>query len=59
MEHSPLCPDCKHSLENNLHGFDQNDWTIDETGTKLVYLGSCTYCKICNPRLKELTKQNA
>lgn len=40
-----VCPDCGHSLVNNEHGPDQNDFDLD--GDKLVYLGSCTYCKEC------------
>lgn len=50
------CDLCNHSLADNQHGFDQNDaWmeedTGSETGYKLVHSGSCTYCRICNPRL--------
>lgn len=45
-----LCPDCKHSLEDNNHGFDQNDGFLDENG-ELVHSGRCTYCRICNPRI--------
>lgn len=53
-----ICPDCKHSQENNLHGFDQNDaWLEDdptsESGYRLVHSGSCTYCRFCNPGLFE------
>lgn len=48
------CPHCKHSLEDNKHGFDQNDAWMD--GDELIHSGSCTYCKECNPRLKELLK---
>lgn len=52
------CPDCGHSLENNSHGFDQNDGYLEddpmsESGYKLIHSGRCTYCKECNPRLKE------
>ena len=25
-----VCRDCGHSLENNLHGFDQNDAWLDD-----------------------------
>lgn len=45
------CPDCHHSLKENNHGFDQNDGWIE--GDKLVHSGSCTYCRICNPRIFE------
>jgi ferredoxin len=50
------CPDCKHSLEDNMHGFDQNDGWLEEdsfspTGYRLVHSGRCTYCKECNPRI--------
>jgi hypothetical protein len=41
------CPDCGHSLENNLHGFDQNDAWIEDD--KLIHSGHCTYCRECNP----------
>ena len=44
------CEICGHSMFNNLHGFDQNDGFINEKG-ELVLYGTCTYCKICNPRL--------
>lgn len=42
-----LCPLCGHSLEDNQHGFDQNDASMD--GDKLVHCGRCTYCRVCNP----------
>lgn len=45
------CPLCKHTLEDNLHGFDQNDAWME--GEKLVHSGSCTYCKFCNPVFSE------
>ncbi len=46
----PVCPDCKHLLENNPHGFDQNDGWLewDSDGEpKLIHSGRCTYCKEC------------
>lgn len=43
------CPDCGHTLENNQHGFDQNDAHME--GDKLIHHGRCTYCKFCNPNL--------
>jgi hypothetical protein len=44
---SNICPECKHSLKDNEHGPDQNDFIMEEDN--LTYLGSCTYCKECNP----------
>jgi hypothetical protein len=44
-----MCPDCGHSLENNKHGFDQNDGCMD--GDKLIHSGRCTYCRFCNLRI--------
>lgn len=41
-----ICSLCHHSLENNPHGFDQNDAHIDKTG-KMTHSGQCTYCKEC------------
>lgn len=46
------CNLCNHTLENNNHGFDQNDAWLE--GDKLIHSGKCTYCIYCNPRLKEL-----
>ena len=40
-----VCDLCGHPLENNSHGFDQNDAYMD--GDKLVHSGHCTYCKYC------------
>jgi hypothetical protein len=37
-----VCPDCGHSLKDNQHGPDQNDF--DHTGK---HLGYCTYCRYC------------
>ena len=45
---SSVCYDCGHSLENNNHGFDQNDAVMD--GDNLIHSGRCTYCRVCNPR---------
>lgn len=44
-----VCEWCGHTLEDNLHGFDQCDADMD--GETLVHSGRCTYCKICNPGL--------
>ena len=43
------CADCKHSMEGNNHGFDQNDGYMD--GDKLIHSGACTYCRVCNPHI--------
>lgn len=48
-DNSGACNGCGHSLENNMHGFDQNDGWLD--GDRLVHSGRCTYCKICNPAI--------
>lgn len=45
----PVCRDCGHSMVNNSHGFDQNDGWLDETETKIIHSGRCTYCRVCNP----------
>ncbi len=45
-----MCNLCHHSLENNSHGFDQNDAWME--GYKLVHSGFCSYCKICYPTEK-------
>lgn len=44
------CPDCNHSLMNNSHGFDQDDyyWNADEDTYK--HKDSCKYCNVCYPR---------
>jgi len=42
-----FCPDCGHSLEDNNHGPDQNDYDYDVQLDRIFYSGSCTYCKIC------------
>lgn len=39
------CKSCGHSLKDNDHGPDQNDFEMD--GDKCFYVGSCTYCKAC------------
>lgn len=46
QEQKDYCDICGHSLEDNPHGFDQNDGYIDEEG-KLILYGTCTYCKVC------------
>jgi hypothetical protein len=48
-----FCDLCNHSLEDNLHGFDQNDYYFDASLDTFVHCGSCTYCKECNPALKK------
>ena len=50
-----VCANCAHSLIDNLHGFDQNDWYVEHN--KLIYFGCCTYCKECNPDLKQAVAQ--
>lgn len=52
LNSSSICDSCKHSLENNMHGIDQNDLEMDEKGN-CIYLDRCTYCRICNPRIFE------
>ena len=46
-----VCGLCKHSLEDNAHGFDQDDGYMDERG-KFVHSGFCKYCVVCTPALK-------
>lgn len=46
MEIKEICTLCGHELENNKHGFDQNDAYIDENN-ELIHSGRCTYCKVC------------
>jgi hypothetical protein len=48
------CNLCGHSLKNNNHGGDQNDFYINENN-ELIYRGKCTYCKICR---EEYLKEN-
>lgn len=50
-----ICTLCSHSLENNDHGFDQNDFYFD--GDKLIHVGRCTYCIECNSKLKKVVKK--
>lgn len=47
-----VCPDCKHSLKDNLHGPGQNDFEWDSEGN-MSHCGRCTYCRECNPRIFE------
>jgi len=49
-----ICPNCNHSLIQNNHGIDQNDFYIDYNGN-LKHTGHCTYCKDC--RIKELYRK--
>jgi hypothetical protein len=53
-----ICPDCKHALAGNMHGFDQNDGYLDTNG-KLAHSGRCTYCRICNPQIFGRLKPHA
>ena len=53
MNEAKTCGFCGHYLENNSHGIDQNDVYYDSTDGDYKHTGSCTYCKECNPRLKE------
>ena len=41
-----VCPDCGHSLKDNRHGPDQNDYVMAENGS-YHHSGHCTYCKEC------------
>ena len=50
-----ICPDCHHSLENNNHGFDQNDFEWLEAEETFIHSGRCTYCEVCNPRIFEVS----
>lgn len=47
----PICELCGHSLIDNDHGFDQNDWGM--VGDDVVYAGQCTYCKVCRSASKK------
>ena len=47
-----VCPECGHSLKDNKHEPDQNDFEYDSPSGKAVYLGSCTYCKVCRGEAK-------
>lgn len=47
-----VCPDCGHSLKDNKHGPDQNDYWYDDAVDGYRHSGTCTYCRECN---KELT----
>ncbi|MFA5153515.1 MAG: hypothetical protein WC554_13205 [Clostridia bacterium] len=49
-EKTDICPDCGHSLKNNSHGPDQNDYYYDSNDDRIKYVGSCTYCNVCFPR---------
>lgn len=52
---SEICGNCKHSMKGNLHGPDQNDMFM--AGDELMFTGRCTYCYVCNPKLRELLKK--
>lgn len=47
-----ICVYCKHTLIDNSHGPDQNDFYINNDGY-LSHSQRCTYCKFCNPRLNK------
>ncbi len=55
MSNERICAACGHSLTDNLHGPDQNDY--EWHGEELVHTGRCTYCAECNPRLKKLLEE--
>jgi hypothetical protein len=48
------CPNCGHSLTDNNHGPDQNDFEYDFENDTLIHRGSCTYCKECQRLAAEL-----
>jgi hypothetical protein len=50
------CNLCGHTLENNSHGFDQNDAVMTKDGD-CIHLGSCTYCRYCNLKIDALLKE--
>lgn len=55
MMHEERCNMCDHWMENNSHGFDQNDGHVEynsDREPRLIHSGTCTYCKECNPYLK-------
>ncbi len=41
------CKSCGHSLHDNSHGPDQNDFIYDSKLDKWIHRGVCTYCKLC------------
>ena len=45
-----VCRLCGHSMEDNLHGLDQND--VIMVDDELVHSGRCTYCKECRKGAK-------
>jgi hypothetical protein len=49
-----LCPNCNHTLEDNNHGCDQNDFYYDPKEDTYKHSGKCTYCIYCNDRFKQI-----
>ena len=58
VKNESVCPDCGHSLVDNNHGPDQNDYEYDMENDTFIYVGSCTYCKYCNPALTPIEANN-
>jgi hypothetical protein len=54
MNQDKICEFCNHTLEDNNHGPDQNDFCINDK-SELIYKGKCTYCKFCR---EEFLKEN-
>ncbi len=42
-----ICKSCGHTLTDNRHGPDQNDFVYDAVTDKFCHTGRCTYCKLC------------
>ena len=51
------CPDCGHTLKDNNHGPDQNDFFYNYTAGKYEHSGVCTYCIYCNDELMNRLKE--
>lgn len=49
------CEYCNHTKKFNKHGIDMSDFEYDPEKDEAVYVGSCVYCRICNPN-EEFTK---
>lgn len=43
------CELCHHTLLNNLHGINQNDFYYNTTWNEFKHKGSCSYCRECFP----------
>jgi hypothetical protein len=48
-----ICLDCGHSLINNVHGPDQNDYIYYKETDEYIHSGHCTYCKECQKEINE------